>query len=68
MVSAPYAGHHRHSDPELREQPDRWFPGDVTVAASRDGRALAGQVEGMDVCTGEIPIRGAGQLTVRAAC
>jgi hypothetical protein len=36
--------------------PDRWFPGDATVVTSRDGHALAGQVAGMDVCTGEITI------------
>ena len=24
--------------------PDRWFPGDVAVITSRDGRAFAGQV------------------------
>ena len=47
--------------------PDRWLPGDFTVVTSRDGRAFAGQVEGMDACTGEITIRGAGQLTLRAA-
>jgi hypothetical protein len=40
--------------------PDRWFPGDVAVVTSRDGRVFAGQVEGMDVCTGEVTIRGAG--------
>ena len=37
--------------------PDRWFPGDVAVVTSRDGRALAGEVEDMDVCTGEITIK-----------
>jgi hypothetical protein len=37
--------------------PDRWFVGDSAVITSRDGRALAGEVEGMDVCTGEITIR-----------
>jgi hypothetical protein len=36
--------------------PDRWFPGDVAVITSRDGRAFAGQVAGMDVCTGEVTI------------
>jgi hypothetical protein len=46
--------------------PDRWFLGDFAVVTSRDGRAFAGEVEGMDVCTGEITIRGAGQLTARA--
>jgi hypothetical protein len=45
--------------------PDRWFLGDFAVVTSRDGRAFAGEVEGMDVCTGEITIRGAGQLTAR---
>jgi hypothetical protein len=37
--------------------PDRWFFGDSAVITSRDGRALAGKVEGMDVCTGEVTIR-----------
>ena len=37
--------------------PDRWFLGDVAVVTSRDGHAFAGEVEGMDVCTGEITIR-----------
>ena len=46
--------------------PDRWFLGDFAVVTSRDGRAFAGEVEGMDVCTGEVTIRGAGQLTARA--
>lgn len=41
--------------------PDRWFPGDFAVVTSRDGRAFAGEVEGMDVCTGEVTIRDAGQ-------
>jgi len=36
--------------------PDRWLPGDFTVVTSRDGRAFAGQVQGMDACTGEITI------------
>ena len=47
--------------------PDRWFLGDFAVVTSRDGRAFAGEVEGMDVCTGEVTIRGAGQLNARAA-
>ncbi len=46
--------------------PDRWFLGDFAVVTSRDGRAFAGQVEGMDVCTGEVTIRGGGQLNARA--
>ena len=46
--------------------PDRWFLGDFAVVTSRDGRAFAGEVAGMDVCTGEVTIRGAGQLTARA--
>jgi hypothetical protein len=46
--------------------PDRWFLGDFTVVTSRDGRAFAGEVESMDICTGEVTIRGAGQLTARA--
>jgi hypothetical protein len=45
--------------------PDRWFLGDFAIVTSRDGLALAGEVEGMDVCTGEITIRGIGQLNAR---
>ena len=37
--------------------PDRWFPGDVAVVTSRDGREFAGEVAGLDVCTGEITIK-----------
>jgi hypothetical protein len=37
--------------------PDRWFLGDFAVVTSRDGRAFAGEVEGIDMCTGEITIR-----------
>ena len=37
--------------------PDRWFPGDFAVVTSRDGHAFAGQVENMDVCTGQVTIR-----------
>jgi len=37
--------------------PDRWFPGDLAVVISRDGHAFAGEVEGMDVCIGEVTIR-----------
>lgn len=47
--------------------PDRWFLGDFAVVTSRDGRAFAGQVEAMDICTGEVTIKGAGQLSGRAA-
>ena len=36
--------------------PDRWFPGDIAVITSRDGHAFAGQVENMDVCTGQVTI------------
>ncbi len=46
--------------------PDRWFHGDFAMVTSRDGHAFAGEVEGMDVCIGEITIRGAGQLSARA--
>ena len=46
--------------------PDRWFLGDFAVVTSRDGLAFAGEVESMDVCTGELTIRGAGQLSARA--
>ncbi len=37
--------------------PDRWFPGDVAVVTSRDGHAFAGEVQGLDVCTGEVTIK-----------
>jgi hypothetical protein len=37
--------------------PDRWFPGDVAVVTSRDGHAFAGEVQGLDICTGEVTIR-----------
>jgi hypothetical protein len=46
--------------------PDRWFLGDFAVVTSRDGLAFAGEVESMDVCTGEVSIRGAGQLSAQA--
>ena len=36
--------------------PDRWLPGDLAVITSGDGRAFAGQVAGMDVCTGQVTI------------
>ena len=45
--------------------PDRWFFGDFAVVTRRDGRAFAGEVEAMDVCTGEVTIRGAGQPSTR---
>ena len=32
--------------------PDRWFLGDFAVVTSRDGGAFAGEVAGMDICTG----------------
>ena len=37
--------------------PYRWFLGDVAVVTSRDGHAFAGEVQGMDICTGEFTIR-----------
>jgi len=37
--------------------PDRWLPGDIAVVTSRDGHAFAGQVENLDVCTGQVTIR-----------
>jgi SOS-response transcriptional repressor LexA len=37
--------------------PDRWFLGDFAVVTSRDGHAFAGEVDSMDVCTGEVTIR-----------
>ena len=37
--------------------PDRWFPGVVAVLTSRDGHAFAGEVAGLDVCTGEVTIK-----------
>ena len=45
--------------------PDRWFTGDFAVVSGPDGRAFAGQVQDMDVCTGQVTIRGAGQLIAR---
>jgi hypothetical protein len=45
--------------------PDRWFLGDFAVVTSRDGLAFAGEVESMDVCTGEVTIRGVGQLSAQ---
>jgi len=40
--------------------PDRWFLGDFAVVTSRDGHAFTGEVDSMDVCTGEVTIRGTG--------
>ena len=40
--------------------PDRWFLGDVAVVTSRDGQTFVGDVEDMDVWTGEVTIRLAG--------
>ena len=37
--------------------PDRWFPGDFAVVTSRDGHTFAGEVAGLDVCTGEVTIK-----------
>ena len=37
--------------------PDRWFPGDFAVVTSRDGHAFAGEVAGLDMCTGEVTIK-----------
>ena len=37
--------------------PDRWFFGDFAVVTSHDGRTFTGEVEGMDLCTGEVTIR-----------
>jgi len=37
--------------------PDRWFPGDVAVVTSRDGHTFAGEVAGLDVCTGQVAIK-----------
>ena len=45
--------------------PDRWFLGDLAVVTSRERRMFAGEVKGMDVCTGEVTIRLA-ELSVRA--
>ncbi len=36
---------------------DRWCPGDAAVVTSRDGRVFTGEVDSMDVCTGEITIK-----------
>jgi hypothetical protein len=45
--------------------PDRWFLGDFAAVTSGDGGTFAGEVESMDVCTGEITIMGVGQLTAQ---
>jgi len=45
--------------------PDRWLVGDFAVLTRRDGCAFAGEVEAMDVCTGQVTIRGAGQPSAR---
>ena len=37
--------------------PDRWFPGDFAVVTSRDGHAFAGEVQGLDICTGRVTIK-----------
>ena len=60
IASSPTAGHIAAGGNTLNVAvvcPDRWFPGDVAVITSRDGRAFAGQVADMDVCTGEITIK-----------
>ncbi len=36
---------------------DRWFLGDLAVVTSREGRVFTGEVQSMDVCTGEIMIK-----------
>jgi hypothetical protein len=45
--------------------PDRWFFGDFAVVTGRGGHAFAGEVEAMDVCTGQLTIRTAGQPAAR---
>jgi hypothetical protein len=40
--------------------PDRWFLGDFALVTSRDGHPFTGAVDSMDVCTGEVTIRGTG--------
>jgi hypothetical protein len=45
--------------------PDRWFFGDFAVITRRDGPAFAGEVEAMDVCTGQVTIRAAGLPSAR---
>ena len=37
--------------------PDRWFLGDAAVLTSRDGHVFAGEVAGLDVCTGQVTIK-----------
>jgi len=37
--------------------PDRWFPGDLAMVTSRDGHTFAGEVAGLDVCTGQVAIK-----------
>ena len=45
--------------------PDRWFFGDFAVVTRPDGRAFAGQVQAMDICTGQVTIRAAGPPSAR---
>ena len=46
--------------PEIWVCPDRWFRADAAVVTSRDGHTFAGQVAGIDVCTGQVAIKLAG--------
>jgi hypothetical protein len=46
--------------------PDRWLPGDIAVVTSRDGHTFAGQVAGIDVCTGQVAIELPGRPAARA--
>ena len=39
--------------------PDRWLLGDLATITSRDGRTFVGDVESMDVYTGEVTIKSA---------
>ena len=36
---------------------ERWFHGDAAVVTSRDGHAFTGEVQGMDISTGEITVK-----------
>jgi hypothetical protein len=63
IASSLTAGKIADGDGSLRLSvvcPDRWFPGDLAAVTSRDGRAFAGEVEDVDVCTGELTVRLAG--------
>ena len=51
--------------PAQSARADGYRPGPLEAVAGRDGHAFAGEVEAMDVCTGQVTIRGAGQPSAR---